>query len=132
MTKLIASAFLLLSFTAQAASVRIAVDVGGKTVQGLVYFDHSSNSHDGTDYLHISKLRVRVGKHGYNISPDTNIDEHICSLLNHPYVNYRIQGGGGYLSADGYLVRVNGRNILREISGPSLDMITCASNPFSM
>lgn len=135
MLKLLAALFIASSFSfAYAASVAITVEVNGVSKQGLVYFDVSSNSHSGMDYIHLERLRVRVGRQGYNVAARSDIDEHICELLGYSIVDYRIIGNGGYEDAEVNVVRDNGRNILvpisfdrREISKHfPIESMTCA------
>ncbi len=112
------------SISVHAASVRITVDVNGTPKEGLVYFDYSTNSYNGMDYIHLDNLRVRVGRVGYNVSAKSDIDDHICQLLSYSYSDYRIIDGGGYEDASESIVRENGRNIIAPL-GLSLNTITC-------
>lgn len=133
MIKILSALLLLTTISAHAASVRITVDIQGTPKEGLVYFDYSMNSHNGMDYIHLDKLRVRVGREGYNVAARSVIDDHICQLLGYSYADYRIIGAGAYESAEANIVRENGRNIIVPISRGrdfsqhfSIDLMTCA------
>ncbi|HLW55912.1 MAG TPA: hypothetical protein VKY27_00920 [Bacteriovoracaceae bacterium] len=132
MFKIISAFIIFASFSAFAASTRIVVDVDGVAREGLVYFDYSMNSHSGNDYIHLEKIRVRVGRSGYNVSSVTDIDDHICQLLGYSSADYRIVGLGGYEDADSHIMRVNNRNVIvAKKAGSyssrdfSLDFMTC-------
>lgn len=101
---------------AQAASVKIAVEVNGASKTGTVYFDLTQNSNGDIEYAHLDRLRVRVGGQGYNIAARSNIDDHVCQLLGYEYADYRTIGNGGYEEADSNIVREDGRNMIVPIN----------------
>lgn len=133
MFKMLTALMLFSTFSVYAANVRILVDVNGTPKEGRVYFDYSTNAHDGKEFIHLERLRIRVGNEGYNVAARSNIDDHICQLLGYSTSDYRIIGAGGYEGAEANIVRVNGRNVIvpisydhREVSKHfSLDMMTC-------
>jgi hypothetical protein len=125
------------STAAFADSVKIEViDTEGKTVEGRLYFEAHSSSHDGTNYLELLNLRVRIGNKGYNVASTGGIDRHICMLLAHPYVSYRVVGAGAYESPEGYVERVGEKNIANpdyeygRANRWGIDSLTCADQPF--
>ena len=134
MFRVLLALMLFTTITTHAASVRVLVDVDGVIKEGLVYFDYSTNSHNGMDYLHLERLRIRVGRAGYNVAARSTIDEHICQLLGYSFTDYRIIGAGGYEDTSANIVREGNRNIIVPISYDrtsasqhfSLDMMTCA------
>lgn len=107
---------LLASLPLFGASTRIEVEINGSVKSGRLYYDHSSNSHGGKDYLHLERLRARVGRIGYNIGAQTDIDLHVCELLGYSEVDYRIIGFGGYEDAQANIVREKGKNVIRPYS----------------
>ena len=123
--KILSVLMLFSSISIHAASVRITVDINGTPKEGLVYFNYSTNSYNGMDYIHLDNLRVRVGREGFNVAAKSDIDTHICQLLGYSYSDYRIVGGGGYDNASANIARLNGRNVIAPLD-LSLDMITCA------
>ncbi|MFA5583183.1 MAG: hypothetical protein WDA09_03130 [Bacteriovoracaceae bacterium] len=133
MFKMLTALMLFSSLSVYAANVRILVDVNGTLKEGRVYFDYSTNSYNGQEFIHLERLRIRVGNEGYNVAARSNIDDHICQLLGYSTTDYRIIGGGGYEEAKANIVRESGRNVIvpinydrREVSKHfSLDMMTC-------
>jgi len=134
MFKILSALMLFSTISTYAASVRIQVDVNGAPKQGLFYFNYSTNSHNGMDYIHLEKMRVRVGREAYNVAARSDIDDYLCQLLGYSIADYRIIGSGGNEDASANIVRDNGRNIIVPISFDrrtvsqhfSLEMMTCA------